>query len=178
MAVVVEGGLVLVGMFAAWIFGARLADQLPADGGEWLRAIGRGVLATVPMLVAFWLLIHSKQPGWRELRKQVESLLRELFPSRSVSQFALVAVLAGVGEELLFRGVLQTLFIRWTTLAVGLAAASLLFGLAHAFLLATVIGLYLGGLVLLFDDLATAMVAHALYDFVALVYLSRNQLPR
>ena len=32
----------------------------------------------------------------------------EMFPGGSVPQFAMVAALAGVGEELLFRGVLQT----------------------------------------------------------------------
>lgn len=97
-----------------------------------------------------------------------------------MAQFALVAVLAGVGEELLFRGVLQTLLIRWTTLIVGLLAASLLFGLAHAlsriyFLLATLIGLYLGCLVIQCNDLVSVMVAHALYDFLALAYLSRHR---
>ena len=43
------------------------------------------------------------------------------------------------------------------------------------FVLATVIGLYLGWFALYFGELVTPIVAHSLYDFLALVYLSRDQ---
>ncbi len=114
------------------------------------------------------------------VREQIVNLVAELFPQKSWAQFALVAMLAGVGEELLFRGVLQTMFAEWTNVVFGLAAASLLFGLAHAmsrlyFLLATMIGIYLGGLLLWYNDLIAPMVAHALYDFIALACLSRQR---
>jgi membrane protease YdiL (CAAX protease family) len=102
-----------------------------------------------------------------------------MFPTASIPQFALIAVLAGVGEELLFRGVLQTLLVSWTTPMLGLAISSLLFGAAHAlsklyFLLATVIGVCFGWMVLQYHDLVASMVAHSLYDFVALIYLARR----
>jgi membrane protease YdiL (CAAX protease family) len=57
--------------------------------------------------------------------------------------------------------------------------ASAAFGLAH-FLTATyaalaaVAGLYLGTLFLLQGNLVVPIVAHALYDFVALLYLVRR----
>lgn len=179
MAVMVEGGLALTAAILAWLLGVRLRDQFPAWGAPLAAATARGVLAAVPMLVLFWILIRSNHPALTHLRDQVEWLVREMFPAGSAAQFGLVALLAGVGEELLFRGVIQAKVAEWTTPATGLVVASLLFGAAHAlsrlyFVLATVIGFYLGWFALYFGELVTPIVAHSLYDFVALVYLSRT----
>src|SRR4029077_2757949 len=95
------------------------------------------------------------------------------------AQFAMVAVLAGVGEELLFRGGLQTIFGNWTTPLVGMLVTSLAFGPAHAlsklyFLFAVAVGGFLGWMTWKYNDLVAPMVAHGVYDFLALVYLSRR----
>jgi uncharacterized protein len=137
------------------------------------------VAVALAMLVVFFWMVHSSRETLRELRQQVESLIGQLFPSSSLAQFGLVALLAGIGEELLFRGVLQTVLSQWTTPVTGMLLASLLFALAHAlsklyFLLALIIGLCFGWLVLKYNDLVAPMVAHSLYDFVALIYLSRT----
>jgi membrane protease YdiL (CAAX protease family) len=179
IAVVVEGGLAVLAVVLAWLFGVRLRDQIPTAGPEVRAAILRGSLVTLPMLAVFFWLVHSSRATLRRLRRQVESLIGEMFPTASVAQFALVAMLAGVGEELLFRGVLQTLLVQWTTPWIGLAISSVLFGLAHAlsklyFALATLIGLCFGWLVLEYDDLVAPIIAHSLYDFVALYYLSQR----
>ena len=55
---------------------------------------------------------------------------------------------------------------------------SVAFGALHAasrtyFLLATLVGLYLGWLALAFDDLVAPIVVHAVYDFAALITLQR-----
>jgi membrane protease YdiL (CAAX protease family) len=124
-------------------------------------------------------MVHSSRAALRELRQQVESLIGQMFPAGTVAQFGLVALLAGVGEELLFRGVIQTLLGQWTTPVAGLLITSILFALAHAlsklyFLLALIIGLCFGWLVYRYNDLVAPMFAHSLYDFVALLYLSRT----
>jgi len=80
---------------------------------------------------------------------------------------------------LMFRGVLQTGIAQWTTPIAGLVAASLIFGALHAvtrlyFALTTLVGLFLGWLLMEFHDLTIPIVAHGLYDFVALLYLTRN----
>ncbi|MEO7402767.1 MAG: CPBP family intramembrane glutamic endopeptidase, partial [Burkholderiales bacterium] len=95
----------------------------------------------------------------------------------------MVAALAGIGEELLFRGVIQTKLGDWMTPLIGLCLTSFLFGLAHAlsklyFAFAIIVGAFLGWLSLHYHDLVAPMVAHGLYDFVALVYLSKSALPR
>ena len=52
---------------------------------------------------------------------------------------------------------------------------SLLFGLAHAmttsyFVIASLVGAYLGWLAMTYADLIAPIIAHALYDFVAILY--------
>jgi membrane protease YdiL (CAAX protease family) len=178
-AVVVEGGLALVAAGLAWMFGVQLREQFPPLGPPLITALVRGLLATVPMLVVFWCLLNIKWAPLQELRHQVEWLIREIFPTGSVPQFAMVALLAGVGEELLFRGVLQTKLGDWTTPVIGITLASLLFGMAHAlskayFAFAVAVGAYLGWLAYYYHDLTAPIVAHALYDFLALIYLWRS----
>jgi membrane protease YdiL (CAAX protease family) len=178
LAVVVEGVIALAAVLLAWIAGVPLREQMPQLGAPLGWALLRGLIATVPLLVMFWWIIHSSWPTLIELQQQVERLIGEMFPSASIGQLALVATLAGVGEELLFRGVLQTIFGWWTTPAIGVVITSLVFGLMHAlskpyFFLATAIGLCFGWMTWYYHDLVAPMVAHTLYDFVALVYLSR-----
>src|SRR4051812_16365927 len=132
MAVVVEGAIALVALFLAWSFHLPLREMMPEFGAPLVEAIGRGLLATLPMLVLFWWLVNSRLPSLQKLREQVEWLVREMFPQGDIGQFAMVAALAGVGEELLFRGVVQMKLSTWTTPLIGLAISSLLFGLAHA----------------------------------------------
>lgn len=179
MAVVVEGGLALVAALLAWLFGVRLRDQFPTQGQPLAIATARGIVAAMPMLALFWILIRSRRPSLQHLRHQVEWLVNEMFPSRNAAQFGMIALLAGVGEELLFRGVIQTKLSDWTSPVAGLVAASLLFGAAHAlsrlyFLLATVIGLYLGWFAQHYGELVTPIVAHSVYDFLALLYLGKQ----
>jgi membrane protease YdiL (CAAX protease family) len=179
MAVVVEGGLAFIALFLAWLFQVPLRDKFPPLGEPLIAAVTRGIVATFPLLVIFWVLVNLSWPLLRELRTQVEWLITEMFPARSISQFAMVAALAGVSEELLFRGVIQTKLGMWTTPLAGLVITSILFGLAHAlskayFLFAVAVGAFLGWLTFQYNDLIAPITAHAVYDFLALVYLSRT----
>jgi hypothetical protein len=113
------------------------------------------------------------------LNAAVDDMLLPLFARCSVIQLAFISIMAGLGEELLFRGVLQPLLIGWLGIAAGLCLASLVFGLLHAVtpsyaVLATLVGAYLGWLALATGNLLGPIIAHALYDFVALVYLMRT----
>lgn len=178
MAVLVEGALALAAVVLAAVFHVSLRDQIAPVGPEFGRAVLRGLAATVPMLAVFGWLVTSRRPALRQLREQVEWMVREMFPDSSALQFAMVALLAGVGEELLFRGAIQNVIAYWVPPLVALAITSFLFGIAHAlsrlyFFFALTVGFFLGWLAIAFNDLVAPMVAHGLYDFVALVYLSR-----
>ena len=112
------------------------------------------------------------------LRRVFEEFGRPFFASYTVLDLAVLALLAGAGEELLFRGVLQAILDRWWGPSVGLLVASALFGALHALtptyaVLAALAGLYLGGVWLLTGNLLVVIIAHGLYDFIALVYLLR-----
>jgi membrane protease YdiL (CAAX protease family) len=138
-----------------------------------------GVLATPPLLIALmWVL--SRRGG--RLRRLVDFVVDELGPAlagRSAAELALLAGLAGLGEELLFRGVIQAGLARLVPNPLALLSASVLFGLAHFAtstyaVVAGLMGLYLGGLFLVQGSLLAPVVTHALYDLVALLLVVRR----
>jgi membrane protease YdiL (CAAX protease family) len=146
---------------------------------DW-RGIGAGALATVPMLLLFAALWASERESLRLIKERVNKAVRDLFPDASLAQLACVSAVAGAGEEIFFRGFLQGglehAFGRWPALAIG----SLVFGLAHpvtrAYVaLAALLGLYLGAVWIFTGNLLVPIVAHGLYDFVALATLARRR---
>jgi len=175
LAILFEAGLGFLGIFVAWWAGLSLQSRLEITP----TAITRGLLASLPMLAMLVVLTHSKWPPVVELQRHVEMLVREVFARSRWFELALVCFAAGLGEELLFRGALQPWIGQWAPPAAAVVVVSLLFGLAHAmsltyFVAATLIGLYFGWLTLAFDDLVAPIVAHALYDFVAILYVQRR----
>ena len=95
----------------------------------------------------------------------------------------MISLAAGVGEELLFRGVMLDAPRQLVNLPcspwVELIGSGVLFGLAHAFsrtyfFLATLAGIYLGSLLIITESLIPAIITHSLYDFVVLVYLLKS----
>ena len=178
LAILVEGGLGFLAVALAWLLGVSLREQFSTTASAALRSVGWGIAATLPLLAGFWWLVHAQAPTLRQLRNRVDQLLRELFPRANLMELAVISALAGVTEELLFRGVVQTYLISWTMPILGLAIASLVFGAFHAmsrlyFVLTTAVGVYLGALLLWCQDLTVPIVAHGLYDFLALAYLTR-----
>ena len=175
-ALAVEGGLVFVALALGWLFGQPLLEQI-----EWtVRGTLLGLAAAVPMLAALVLVTRWPVGPFAELEEVVRRTIVPLFRSCTLLDLAVICALAGLGEEMLFRGVAQAGLERasgspWLALAV----ASVLFGLAHPItlayaVLAGLIGVYLGWLFLATDNLLVPIVTHAAYDFVALVYLLRG----
>lgn len=105
--------------------------------------------------------------------------LGALVAARSAAELALLAAIAGISEEVLFRGVVQVAVARVLAEPGALLVTSVLFGLAHfatrAYaVLAAGMGLYLGALFLVQGSLLAPIITHALYDFVALVAVARQ----
>jgi membrane protease YdiL (CAAX protease family) len=180
LAIAVEGGLAVLAVALAWIFRVPLAAQMGAASFAELGVrIGAGLVATLPLLVTFWWLVNARWAAALRMREHVERLIHDLFPRASLVQLAVVSVVAGVSEELLFRGVAQPLVARWSTPVVGLVITSVVFGMFHAvsllyFLLATFVGAYFGWLMLVVGSVVPPIIAHGLYDFLALAYLTRQ----
>lgn len=165
------------------LVGAALARWRNMPLKDWLTPevdpVIRGVAGVAPLLAVLVVLSFSNWPPLLDLRRQVESIVEQLFGAARWWELALVSAAAGLGEEILFRGALQPIVVEWTTPTLGVIAVSLLFGLLHAastayFFLATSIGLYLGWMTQEYDDLVAPIITHAVYDFVALVWLQRR----
>ena len=76
-------------------------------------------------------------------------------------------------------GILQTALARWLGLWPGILAAGMLFGTVHLItltygILVTLVGIYLGWCYAASGNLLGVIVAHGLYDFLALAYLTRG----
>lgn len=192
LACVAEGGLIFLAVGLAWLLEEPLAAAINPPGRQ-VQAVAIGLAATLPMVGFLVVLMRTTWRPAAVFRGQVRSLLGPLLEGAGWGPILAIAVLAGVGEELLFRGVLQPAAIRWLDPVVapvarpaaasilGLLAVSLLFGLAHPMsrayiVVATIGGLYLGLLPMLTGEVLSATVAHAAYDVVALVWF-RTQSP-
>jgi membrane protease YdiL (CAAX protease family) len=180
VAAAFEGALAVSAVGLGWLVGQR---PLATLGWDW-SAAGWGIAATLPLLAMLWVCVKSP---WRPLRRIVEVLDESIVPLLGhcrVIDLAVIAALAGLGEEMLFRGVVQTAIGGWVGGEAGqwiaLAAAAGLFALAHSItvmylVLAGLIGLYLGGIWLATGNLLVPIIAHAMYDFVALVYFVKTR---
>lgn len=177
---VAEGGLAVVAIGVGWLFGH---ESLRSMEWSWADAVW-GVLATLPMLASMWWISRSEIPAFRGLKSTVSELVVPLFRERNWIDIAAIATCAGVGEELLFRGLIQDGLTSWVGEPNGSwmawLFAGLLFGLAHPItrtyaMVASAIGLYLGLLWMWTGNLLAPIVAHGLYDFLAILYLRREE---
>lgn len=183
-AITIELGLGFVAVLLGWVTGVDVRQWLPKLGVDTLvpiaTAIGWGTIAALPMLVLVEVIERIDWEPFRELRAldqlPVVSSLLSLGPTELVT----ISLAAGVGEELLIRGWLMGWLIgpldqaNWLTIAAGVVASAVAFGLMHpvtpAYIaLATLIGVYLGGLVIWTGNLLIAIAAHTAYDAVHLL---------
>lgn len=182
VAAIFEGGLAVVAVGLGWLLGK---DPMATLHASWADA-GWGLLATLPPLGLLALCLVVPLRPFRELSRVIDRYMLPLLARCSLVELAVIAALAGLGEEMLFRGIVQRGIADWagaaggldgaTATGLGLGASAVLFGLAHRLtnlyaLLAGAIGLYLGWIWLWSGNLLVPIVVHATYDFLALVYL-------
>ena len=176
LAVLIEGGLLAGASLLGWMI-----DQPPLRFFQWtLGAVLWGVLAVLPLAALFSLMILWPVGPFKRIQRFGEEVIRPLLAPCSVIDLLGISLLAGLGEEILFRGVLQEAFTGWFNVWVGVLMASVLFGLMHSItftyvLLATLMGAYLGCVWLWADhNLLVIVLTHALYDFLVLLWLLRG----
>lgn len=154
---------------------AQILNETPL-----LSALIYGLFALIPMLLLLVFSATSKMSGVVRLREIIHKLLVPTLREMSMWQLAVVGLLAGAGEEWLFRGYLQT----WlTTLLPGtplelvpILIVSVVFGALHAITfmyaaLVFIVSIYLGVVYESADQLLTPMIAHGVYDVIALVFI-------
>jgi uncharacterized protein len=173
-AVFFEGGLAPLSLFLGWWLGHNPLAQF-----AWREADALwGAVAALPLVLLFLLTLRWPIGLLKQIKTFCEDEFIPLLAGSSWSDMALIALSAGVGEEMLFRGVLQCSLGTWLGIGWGLVLASLLFGLLHPIsipyiVVTAFVGLYLGGAFLLTGNLLTVMVTHTLYDFALMAYLLR-----
>jgi membrane protease YdiL (CAAX protease family) len=167
LALAVEGGAFIVAVVLARVWGIALFPLTETP----LRDMAIGTIAaTVPFMFFIFALSKAGKaiPFLGSVRKIMRERIMPLFTSARLVDIFLISLGAGIAEELLFRGVIQT--------KGGIVAGSILFGVLHwvtpAYaVLATVMGFYIGLVYHLGHSLLIPIQLHCVYDFGALMYL-------
>lgn len=144
-----------------WVIG-MLVMILAIPFVQWLGEINRGI--HFPGAIENWM--KEKENG---ANKTVMALLSRRTIQDLVLNIICIAGLAAVGEELLFRGVAQRLFIKLFKRAwPGIIITAFLFSAMHlqfyGFLPRFVLGILLGVIYWYSGSIWTAMLAHFVYD--------------
>lgn len=171
-SILLEGGLLVVAVLLGIWLNQPILEQFDFGWSAWMW----GLLATIPLLAAMTWLDRSSFQHLARLRQLVDQIIKTIFTKCTVWDLALISLLAGVGEEALFRGLLQNLMLPHFGPVVAVVSVAIVFGFLHYLsfsyaIYATLMGIYMGWLLLIFDNLLVPMIVHAAYDFVALYYL-------
>ena len=137
-------------------------------------------LPLVNLLYAINLLIPE---SWQQqdASNLVKILMSMNNPTELVLNFLLVGILAGVGEELIFRGILQRICaVRFQNIHIAIWLTALIFSLIHfemqAFLPRLALGAILGYVFAWSGSLWTSIILHILYNGsqVIVLYFQNN----
>lgn len=127
-------------------------------------------LASIPLI--FFVFVLSKTAEKISFLKTLKLTLvkdiKAMFDDLTITDTVIISCIAGIAEELLFRGVIQA--------KLGIPAASIIFGLLHFitptyFIIATLMGFYIGIMYEVHESLLIPIQLHFVYDLGALIYL-------
>ena len=184
--VILEGGLVLVAVILGYLLaGQPLLNPIRFD----LEGLATGLAATVPMLAyfAFSLSRFGRNiAGFQKIYRLLQDILSRAIIELPGWKLVVLGMSAGIGEECLFRGVLQPVFEGWlpevnsilTPEVNAILVTGVIFGLLHAltptyFIIATLLSIYCGFLVNYTGNLLAPVLAHGLYDAIGFLLLKR-----
>lgn len=188
VGLLVEGGLLFVALVLGQL--GLFDHQQPLgqiDQVLWKHGIIWGVIATLPLLV-YLLVFHYWSPSFLQpMQRFVKVKLKPMFQDSTLLELMILSVMAGFGEELFFRwclqgGITSTLATgigSSAAIAVGIIAASLVFGVCHwvnaTYGITTIIvGAYFGAVMIWTETWIAPAIAHSLYDFIALIYIVKS----
>ena len=194
-------GMLIIQFIALYIIPvflfARLCDSKPADylglrSAKALYFILGAAVLVIALPFVDWtgtinraLIPESTVLGrWmksmeEDTAKQIAFMLKGQTINDLVLNLVFVAVFAGVGEELFFRGVLQRLFIKtFKNPWAGIVLAAFIFSAIHlqfyGFIPRFILGILLGLIYWYSGSLWPAILAHFVYDALAVVVIYFN----
>ena len=147
-------------------------DGAAIELGRFALAAEIGAGASLGLLVVLLSRLADRHFAWaRELNNEFRALLGSL----DINRIAIFAMASSIGEEMLFRGLLQP--------SIGIVWSSLIFGALHLgpnrkfmpwTLMALVLGFALGGLYYFSGNLLAPILAHFTINFFNLNMLSHS----
>jgi membrane protease YdiL (CAAX protease family) len=171
-----EAALIPVALVLGWIANISPFENLHFSES----AIAYGVIGTLPLFLLFLTLEQIQTEAVVRIKNVLLETLGPSLHRYHWTDLLMLASIAGLSEELLFRGVIQPWLESSWGMATGLIASNIIFGLAHAVtplyaVLAAMVGIYLS---LALDyggdrNLLLPIIIHGLYDFLAFVALMR-----
>jgi membrane protease YdiL (CAAX protease family) len=171
-----EASLVLVALFLGWIGDINPFKHLYFSE----TAIAYGLIGTVPLFLLFLALEYLPGESVGKIRKLLLETLGPGLHRYHWTDLFMLAAIAGISEEIVFRGVIQPWMESSWGITAGLIGSNIIFGLVHAVtplyaVLAAIVGIYLG---LSLDyggnrNLLIPIIIHGMYDFLAFVALMR-----
>ena len=169
---------------AAWAGGHLLGVDTLKTARFTRDGVAIGVVATIPLLLALVCMMRWPLGPFARLIEHTRYFAQTFLAPCGIIGLGIIAIGAGVGEELLTRGLIHTFALRHLDPILALVITGVVFGLMHPIspayvAVAGVIGIYLG-IVWQYSgpDLVAPVAAHALYDFVALLVLCRRGMPQ
>ena len=178
MAILFQGSLLLIAVVVSWCFGQPVWTRCRLN----FEGIGWGIIATIPMLAFLAVTYQSRASGLVQIRDLLRELLGRQLAACSWLDLCALALLAGVSEEFLFRGVLEPWLSGWGPL-FGLVGCNILFSACHAVtptyaVLAGLMGIYLSMTLRCTNEpnLIVPICCHSLYDLVAFAVVRKSYL--
>jgi len=161
--------------------GGWLLNCPPTAALTWsFEDFGLGLLATVPMLAVLAICTLSRSEAMKRIRDFQRDTVGQLLDGCRWYDILLLALLAGVCEEVLFRGFLFLWLVRFNSV-IAVLLSNLAFGAAHAAtplygILAAFLGLYLTALIAVdpTPNLLIPITAHTVYDIAAFALVLRD----
>ena len=175
MAFWFEGSMVGVAWLIGWFVDVNPFANLSISGPAFIW----GFVGTIPLFLLFLLFYRFPVGPLYPIKRNLLEILGPVLSLCSWYELAILAVVAGVSEEILFRGVLQPWLETIAGPSGGLTLSNVIFGLLHWLtpmyaLIAGLIGFYLAYSMDITGTryLVTPIVIHTLYDFLAFIIVA------
>lgn len=173
----VLAGTVLFGLVAyglSFLLGTPFGPQIHFSFND----IFVGIIATLPPVIFLWWFSNTDIPSFSEFRQSQIEFFADIGFRFTRPRIIAMAVGAGICEELLFRGVFQPWLASFSPILFAIIVSNIVFGFLHMrtllyALIAGGVGIYFGTLYAVNGNLIAPMIAHGLYDAVALEYTRR-----
>jgi membrane protease YdiL (CAAX protease family) len=175
-------GFIFIAFGLGWLLNVNPLSNL---NWSW-SALIIGTLAALPMFLVFLLSVKLPFQAFQQIN---QFLLDEVGPriaNGTIWELLILSIFIGLGEELVFRGVLQS----WSTqygVVFAIILTNMIFGILHSItrlyvVVATLMGVYLSLLLVLFSpqNLLIPITTHTVYDFLCflmVIHIYRKQQP-